>query len=302
MVSLRRLPLVVFASAVVAGCAVEPAPETSTDAPVAPAASPAPRDSLGRPLGPISAQLVARNEGVAPVARVEVAPNELVEIYEVAPGQLAISGAGAPAGEPRFPSTAFDGLTMAEAWNLVADGAAPPPALAEAMARAPKGRMPSGAASDPMRGAPTSEPLPFTSGGGEPARMHVGETPHAAPLGASGGYCDNNYLGYGSPSWCWSGHDVTVCLKNWWGGAYAQSGNINWVYTDVCAASGPILFTVTWNGSLYGAWTVDTDTYRYFHYGPHDCSGWFSSCPSWRDDVSAPNTRFHLRAFVNHQH
>src|SRR4051812_18446199 len=100
-------------------------------------------DSTGRPLGGLARRIVATNEAADRdmnlVARVEVQPGELLEFYEIAPGRIMLSGAGAPVAGPLFgggpkqqPRSAPE---LAALWSVAAGRAPMPAALSRAMER-----------------------------------------------------------------------------------------------------------------------------------------------------------------------
>src|SRR5690606_18714488 len=97
------------------------------------------RDSLERPLGPISRAIVAanrpRDERFNLLARVEVQPDALLEIYEPRPGPIGVSVAGAPAGAPRVSLPELQGVPVRELWAEFTDDAPMPAALAASIAR-----------------------------------------------------------------------------------------------------------------------------------------------------------------------
>jgi hypothetical protein len=234
------------------------------------------RDSLGRLLGPITTEIVNENRAAEKelhlLARVEVQYNEIIEFYEPAPGQILISRAGAPDARSPLDPIPRDPL---ETWWRAAPGFEMPAALREAIGRWREHEpTPEKAAPEPGK----------EWGGGEPA-------PHQ-----SGGWCDTGYFNSGIGDCPSSFYDFKVCLNNWWNGAYARHYDAWISYTQVCAASGPVLLKVTSDEFGGGAWTVSTNTYRWWSGRDNPCIYGWDDCPYVRADVKdASGDRFHFQ-------
>lgn len=244
------------------------------------------RDSLGSSLDPVSAAIARANAqadvDLHLVARVAVQPGELLELYEPSPGQLVVSGAGAPA-RAILSQGAIAGMGVEDVWRLAAGSAGMPDALHAALGRARLRAQASPAPSSPiaLHGSAT-EPA-SSAGAGSKLRA-------AAPL--STGWCDNGYYtsGYGD---CQSGWDFEVCLDNWWNGAYATVGGAFWVYTNVCPATGPVVLRVTSDHDGGGIWTVSQNTVRWWQQDDVSC---LFDCLDDRVDVQqASGDRFQFR-------
>jgi hypothetical protein len=232
------------------------------------------RDSLGKPLGPLTSSIARENEFAERqfnlLARVEISPDEVLEFYEPSPGLLVISGAGTPAAlsvagkMPRSP---------ADAWRRATAGAEIPRALRQALERKEK------------REAARQIDSPRISarwGGGSPARNFT----------RAAGYCDGAYHDeYGG---CGSGYDFMVCLNDWWDGAYAYHHDTDFLWTQVCPATGRVVLRIRSNEIDGGVWTVDQHTVRYFSFHTN-CTSPFDDCPYIRADVEqATGVRFHF--------
>jgi hypothetical protein len=258
----------------------------------APTEGPSVYDALGTRLAPLSAQIVTANAEVEQtlqlLARVEVQANEVLEFYDAGPGLLVITAAGAPAGPSRVLAADLAALQPAEVWHLVAPATPMPDALRQALARL----QPSGAT------APQSPPP-------DPARERAG--PHALhtaglasqdqdPSALTVGWCDTSYL---DDALCEG--DFTVCLDNWWNGAYAYHHEAAQAVTHVCPAQGSVVFKVQTDVGKGGIWTVPQNTYRYWYISIPDCDTIFNwtDCPYVRADVTqASGDRFHFRFLV----
>lgn len=98
--------------------------------------------SLATELAPISAAIASSNAqadlDLNLLARVEVQPGEMLEIYEPVPGQLLVSGVGAPAGEALLSAHAIEGLSAEEIWDLATGSTEMPGELRVAIVRASK--------------------------------------------------------------------------------------------------------------------------------------------------------------------
>lgn len=238
-------------------------------------------DSLGNVLGPVSAAL-ARANAQADVelnllARIEVQPDELLEIYEPTPGSILVSGAGAPAGKAILTAAALEGMTVEDVWSVATRSAEMPVALRAALGRVaqrPPGEtaIPRGASGSSLDEAPPAPP--------------------ASPAPLAAGWCDSGYYtaGYGG---CHSDYDFQVCLDNWWNGAYAYNGGVNYVYTNVCPANGAVVLRVDSDHGGDGVWTVAQNTVRWWSQMYIGC---LFDCLDVRSDVDeASNNRFHFR-------
>jgi hypothetical protein len=250
------------------------------------------RDSLGRPLGPLTASIAAQSSPTARLlARVEVQPNEMIEFYESEDGVIEISGAGAPAGGLKYPPEALRGLEVEKIWALVTSNAPVPQSLTQALARSTS-RMP-----DRMRGSlpiPNEPALSPKWGGGVASSPEVRHesSKAGAPVLVAGGWCDVDYF-YSSYSLCWDGN-WKVCLNNWWNGVFAQHGDVYILESNVCPATGQVVYY----GNTIGAFTVPQNTVRWWRSHP-DCDDIFTDCPTRRAEVQyAGGQRFHFRFLV----
>jgi hypothetical protein len=240
-------------------------------------------DSLGRTLSAAAARVAMENTSAARdlhlLARLEVRPGELLEFYEPSEDVLMISGAGALDDMLITPDVLL-GRSAADVWAFATDGAPLPDALADAIDRA--------SASQPGTPVNGSKAKPSFGGGRGPASQ-----PTIQPLAIS--WCDTGYYseGYGD---C-PGADFTVCLDDWFNGAFARSSDNVEVYSNVCAAEGTsVTFKFTSeNGG--GTWSVAVGTARYYRIDDWDCgTPWDWNCPDARADVqNATNDRFHFR-------
>jgi hypothetical protein len=279
------------------------------------------RDSLGTALAPISATIASSNADAALdlnlLARIEVQPNEMLEIYEPAPGVLLVSGVGAPAGEALLSAQAIEGLSVEEIWQLGAGSTEMPGELRAAIARASKrdetaSRAMQEGIEPPDAPLPGFNPQPDPPGlnpqpeppGFNPQPDPPGFNPQPDPPGfnpqpdpsTSSGWCDAGYFssGYGD---CPPGWDFSVCLNDWWNGAYAYSDGAFYAYTNVCPATGPVVLRIDSDHGGGGIWTVNQNTVRWWAQDDFDCGTLFDwDCLTVRTDVEqASGDRFHLR-------
>lgn len=248
------------------------------------------RDSLARPLGPVSRDIVIANQAADEqfhlLARVEVQPGELLEIYEPRPGVVIVSAAGAPSGAPRLTAEHMQGMPVSEVWAAMTEDAEMPPALAETLARTGDGAV-------DFRGAASAAAAPVAAGADS----------FVAPRETlGGGYCDNAFFS-DAGSLCEDAvhaPDVTVCLDNWYNGAWAESNDSYWTTSTVCPAQGSVAMRLQTEYGDSGLWTVAQNTYRTWTRLDGSCLGWFDDCPWVRVDIEqASGDRFHFRYVSN---
>jgi hypothetical protein len=259
-------------------------------------------DSVGNQLTPLDARIVRENAGKEVsshlLARVQVQDDELLEFYELSPGHISLSGAGAPAHGMKFGPRSIRGLSVAQVWKLAAPGKPMPSALSAALAKATPNQ-----AARPSQTGQTQEGLQQTSGANTSSHESGGGSaspPGSASPDTGSGYCDTGYYtdSYGD---CPSGYDFEVCLDNWWNGAYAYDTDEYYDYTNVCPATGNVLFKVQDTEGDGGEWTVDQNTVRWHHNVDTDCGDtfWEPSCEYARADVlNASGVRFQFRFFT----
>jgi hypothetical protein len=269
------------------------------------------RDSRGRALGDITRAVVLSNADANAtlnlLARVEVQDNEIVEIYEPAPGRIILSGAGAP-----LEGSAVAGMTeqldLAKFWYQLTGGARMPPQLAAAVSRVEE-RLLSPVEEvkiTPHEAALASTELPGEDHGRMPASERINEaTPE---LLQAGGWCDTSYFtfvpsnaSYNKPyGKCDNTWDWTVCLNDWWNGAFANHGDALMAHTNVCPAEGTqVVLRVTSDEFGGGLWTVPVNTVRWYQFYDSACLSIFDDCPSIHSTVEqATNDRFHYRTLV----
>jgi hypothetical protein len=220
-----------------AGCDTVPAAE-----PGVPATSAAMTDSLGRPLGPISSDIVAANASLSQklhlLARIEVQPNEMLEFYEPLPGSILVSGAGAPKGGSRL--TNRPDATVEQWWRAAAGGTKMPAALTEAVARAKRAALlSSGGATT----AGTERGVEGSATASDDERLRVPQRPE--PISpAAVGFCDDPYGYYMTPSYrnCPRSASVTTCQEGWWNGIFTGVyGPTYSVRSQVCPTNGNVV-------------------------------------------------------------
>ncbi|MDC0717832.1 hypothetical protein [Nannocystis bainbridge] len=209
-------------------------------------------DSLGRPLGPLSRSIVEanadRDHTMRLLARVEVQPDELLEIYAPSPGELVIASAGAPASGPKFGPDALAGRSLSAVWADAAADAPMPPALAE-----------------------VAQAL-----GDQPLGARRGDLPLAAapaPSPALSGYCDTTFYKQ-AESACEVGGgldtDFKLCLD------HATSAN-GWVDDafqtrgTVCPNRGDVVLRLKTGSGGDGSWFVKHNTHQSFVYTNYGC-------------------------------
>lgn len=249
------------------------------------------RDSLGTELAPISAAIARSNAqtdlDLNLLARVEVQPNEMLEIYEPAPGRIMVSGAGAPTGEALLPPHVIKGLSVEEIWDLAAGTAEMPGALRAAIARAGE-QMEAGGVVMQEGIEPPEAPRSGALATATPAAADL------EPPSTSAGWCDTEYFsqGYGACDSLW---DFEYCPTNWWNGYHAWA-YADFVYTNVCPATGPVVLNVHGSNDFArwdDTWDVPLNTVRWW-WG-RDLE-WFSAYTS-SNVLEALNDRFHFRFY-----
>lgn len=255
------------------------------------------QDSLARPLGALARQIVADNldadDELHLLARVEVQPDELLEVYEPRPGLLVLSGAGAPTGGPRVTPEAVHGKTLDEVWSELTQDAPMPPALAEAAQRLDGLVFASSGEADERTaaaGAGAWGPRPHADA---PSVLLAPSRPQAAT-----GYCDGQWYtdGYGDCTFGFQFEDdFTVCIDDWWNGAWAAVNDGYYTWSDVCAAQGSVAMRLRADEGVGGFWSVAQNTHRYTSVLDSGC-GSFNDCPWVRVDIEqASGDRFHFR-------
>lgn len=212
------------------------------------------------------------------LARVEVQPGELLEIYEPQRGVIVVSGAGAPTSAARITPHAIQGRTLAQLWADHVPGVAMPPALAATAAR--------------------MADVPLAAEGTRPARVtsDVADLTAAPRPSGAAGYCDAGFYG-NALSDCsnapWD-TDVAVCLDDWSGGAWAKADASQWTESVVCPAQGTVVMRLSGDVET-GVWTVPQNTYRnvQVYVG---CGAFWETCPRVRVDIEqASGDRFQFR-------
>jgi hypothetical protein len=273
-------------------------------------------DTLGRRLGPISANIVQRNREAEQafhlLTRLELQPNEILEFYEPMPGDIVRSVAGAP-NAPTAYTDELRKLSERQIWDRVSNGARAPQALEEAIVRKELRERESvgGAARVASRERATSslrQAHPNIARGPVAA---VPQSPVSGPLPGTPGqdpqtltqtlWCDSEYYwqGYGNACNGSGPAYFKTCVDNHWNGAWAQRNDVYWIVTNVCAATGPVYFTLYSPTKPGGAWDVPTDTVRNYERHHDDCVNyWWIDCPNYRADVlEASGDRFHFRFY-----
>ncbi|MCY0987612.1 hypothetical protein OV203_10785 [Nannocystis sp. ILAH1] len=211
-------------------------------------------DSIGRPLGPVSRRIVEANRELEPglrlLARVEVQPDELLQIYEPAPGELLISLAGAPVNGPRLEARALAGRSLPELWADAAGEAAMPAALAEV--------------ADALGDAPVVGPradLPLAAA-----------LPDPSP--AVAGYCDTAFFKH-PESACEVGggleRDYAVCVEQ----VTSASGWVDHAFKTrgtVCPNRGDVVLRLKTGGGGDGGWAVPQHTHNSVIYTNYSCT------------------------------
>jgi hypothetical protein len=257
------------------------------------------RDSLDRPLGPVARAIVAESRDndveLNLLARIEVKPDELLEIYEPRPGMFIVSGAGAPVDGTRGTSEPLQGQSIRELCLALADGAEMPAALEEAVLRSEE-----------------AVPAPAISADERPALARSGTLGHAesppVDMSAPGtsraaGFCNSGFFATDangdSLANCfldaWE-TDFTVCLDNWANGAYAQTDDGKWTESVVCPTLGSVLMELQTDGDSSGTWTVPQHTFRSVTVYESNCEDFWSDCPWVRVDIKqASGDKFHFR-------
>ncbi|HET6582879.1 MAG TPA: hypothetical protein VFG69_05520 [Nannocystaceae bacterium] len=252
-------------------------------------------DARGRPLGPMSREIALANTDAAErfglLARVELQPGELLEFYEPVDGMVVVSGAGAPVSAAIVGQSLASRSTPDELWDLATDGAPMPERLAAAIDR------------DAERESLRAEVSPRPAGGGASPAADVEVTSPPRPQKTTGtggdgssGWCDQEYFSQGHDG-CDGDWDWQVCLFDWWNGAYAYNVDVRDLNSNICSATGSVLYKVQFDNGGDGSWTVDKNRMRWWSGWDFDCevAFWDTDCPYFRVDVQqATNDRFHL--------
>jgi hypothetical protein len=267
-------------------------------------------DSVGTPLGEKSEAIVLANlEAEASlnlVARVEVQPNELLEIYEPAPGLFLVSGAGAPEGPSPIAKDATD-TGIRELWSRATNGQPISAELEAALERSERRLVARGGTYTFADPAPTSPEREI-----KPRQLAAPGMGQPAPASLSSGWCDTDYLASDHGNclfdvsenavWTWPRDpDSEVCLDDHRDGAWGHHNNAFYGYSSVCAAEGSqVQFTVSSDEFSGGAWSVPLNTFRWYYIFDPSCnSNPFDDCPSLHAEVTqALNDRFHFRFLV----
>jgi hypothetical protein len=250
-----------------AGCDTTP-PDAGQPA----AGAPAPMvDSLGTPLGPITSALVKKNAETTSkmklLARVEVQPNEMLEFFEGEPGNILVTGAGAPQAGMAVGEDMARTVSYRTLWEKAAHGKPMPAALASAignmMDELPRPQPVEAAAPLPgrtERNASGKSRLDAAQGTTATtlADLPVDTTPRVlygdqdkTGIGGTGaaGWCQNQYYytaaSQGGPVFgaCpKNASDGWACLDNWWNGAFAATrGAVHSLSDNVCPINGWVL-------------------------------------------------------------
>jgi hypothetical protein len=263
-------------------------------------------DSMGRPLGPISQNIVESNRDQVRdmnlVARIEVQPNELLEFYEPRPGVLITTGAGAPTGGPRMGGLVDAGMGTAELWARASGNVAMPLRLREAIERTGDHRPPLALRANAidrtrfpgLRGSgPATEGTDFRS---RPDRSGDADVQsHQAT------WCDTGFFQTGYEA-CYL--DFRICEDNWWNGIYAYHHDTLWGRATVCAATGEMFLHTQTDDSAWPTYvfTVPQDTYRWRSISDGACRYPGNDCPFYRAEVlGASGKRFHFRFLVDEE-
>lgn len=251
--------------------------------------------ALEQPLGALGLSIVADNLDAAQdlnlLARAEVQPDEILEVYEPRPGLLIVSSAGAPAGAALVTPEALAGKTLEDAWSEFTADAPMPPALEDAALRLTGVVFERVDAGGDRKGDARADATKIDSA------AHGGLTAPVSPAAAAG-YCDSGWYATGYSDCTFGFHfedDVTVCLDNWWNGAYASVGDGYYTSANVCPAQGSVALRLRTDEGVSGFWTVAMNTYRHTSVLDSNC-GTFNDCPWVRVDVEqASGDRFQFR-------
>ena len=205
--------------------------------------------------------------------------NEIVEFYEPSPGRILISGAGAPV-TPGLSRSAP--RNAAHEWQRIAPGMEMPAALRDAIQRAEQRQ--------PVQRPKTTK-----------ARNRWSAGSSRGDFTRSAGWCDTGYYEGGWDS-CEDFYNFRVCLLNARDWAWAEHHEAFNTWTQVCPATGPVVFRVRsteWDGVVI---TVIQNTVRYVSYADPPCSSPFDDCPYVRADVQhATGVRFHFQFLVEEE-
>ena len=263
------------------------------------------RDSLGTPLGAVSARIVRANAAsLAPLARVEVQPDELLEFYEPRPGVVLMSAAGRPRGPARMMDGGLRRLTPAQLWQRVVGARAMPAELLAAIERSKsvqwteepadeEGASPLQAQASSAPGTSWTDPqqLPLRGRTEHPVRAH------AALKEVDGGWCDTVWLSRSENACGPSNADIQYCRNNHWNGAWVSAPRVEHYDASVCAAGGDMVYKLA-ASKTYRSYLRDVpeDTYRSSWAADFNCGTLPTSCPNVRLDIlEAAGDRFHWR-------
>lgn len=246
-------------------------------------------DSLGVELGPISRRIASSNAATDRtmnlVARIEVQPNEMVDFYEPEPGQVLISGAGAPEGPPIAEGMLTDNSDVTAYWSALTHDAPMPSELAAAVAQ----RSPRLVATEALPVDVQSE-IPEQDLSYEGSASH---DPHGGPARSAhltADWCDSTYYSTFDPNYglwtneflgdCDSWWDFTVCWNHVTGDGTALADDYNHHASNVCPYRGDVTYKAYRNSNTvpWGTWNVPQNSYRWTRHHP-GCSCFLCDCP-----------------------
>ena len=239
-------------------------------------------DSLGRALSPLSREIVAANSeesvGVRLLARLEVQESELVEFYELGPGLVIVSGAGAPTkANPVLANFRRQRGTYEELWVALTNNAEMPEELAAALDRSPVSvDVPDQASpglTEPARHAAADDASEhsrtLSDGTGELRQAHL-----------TADHCDSAYYTEG---WGACEGDWVRCWDHVTGYGSAWHNDARYWDTNVCPYLGNVLLEIDGDESSVpqGQWTVLQNTNRWAYYNDWQCDRfpWGNDCP-----------------------
>jgi hypothetical protein len=263
-------------------------------------------DSLGRELGPISAEIVRANRGAEAdmtlVARLEVQPNELIEFYEPQPGLIMTMGAGAPSAPVIGERMQAEHPNAAALWAALTKNAPMPNRLSDAVERS-KTRLPALRPEGPIKPVETISEMPAEDPLYRPE--HAGAVDPVAHLTSA--WCDSTYYTHVDPAYAsvplgacpsWS---YNVCKDHRTGNAGASHSDAYIFMGNVCPYRGNVTYKITADESWIsqGSFTVLQNTYRGKTFSDGGCRSLFNDCPSIRTEIlNAENDGYQWRFHV----
>lgn len=250
MKAITTAPLFLSLCGLVACSAAPDAPAAPGGAAENASASTAPASTLEAPV-----DNDASDRAFHVVAKIPLSPDHTFWIYEPAPGRILLSE------ELRYPARAMAselaGLRPVEVFKHLAPEAPVPAELVAAEER---------------QASFAASPHPARAQRAVPAQPDtlVGNAGPMSPMDATGP-CPDKWF---HDNFCNETYPISLCLENWWNGAWGTANEINNGGTAVCPINGSVLFNFSTDDGVSQSWTVNQGFFRQFIWS-HYCVGLF---------------------------